>query len=69
MGFAVSDRVTLSVGGPAEIQESVKAFQKWIADEVLAIRVTVGERIDDTHATHAFDLDGQNAEVALERLG
>ena len=69
LGFAVSDRVTLSVGGPAEIQEAVKAFQKWIADEVLARRVTVGERIEDTHATHTFDLDGQSVEVALERVG
>ena len=69
LGFAVSDRVTLSVGGPAEIQEAVKAFQKWIADEVLAVRVTVGELIEGTHATHAFDLDGQSVEVALERVG
>jgi len=68
LGFAVSDRVTLSVGGPAEIQEAVKAFQKWIADEVLARRVTVGERMEGTHATHTFDLDGQSVEVALERV-
>jgi isoleucyl-tRNA synthetase len=69
LGFAVSDRVTLSVGGPVEIQEAVKAFQKWIADEVLARRVTVGERMEGTHATHTFDLDGQSVEVALERVG
>ena len=69
LGFAVSDRITLFVGGPAEIQEAVKAFQKWIADEVLAVRVTVGEKIEGTHATHAFDLDGQSVEVALERVG
>jgi isoleucyl-tRNA synthetase len=69
LGFAVSDRITLSVGGSAEVQEAVKAFQKWIADEVLAVRVTVGELIEGTHATHAFDLDGQSVEVALERVG
>ncbi|HKC82342.1 MAG TPA: isoleucine--tRNA ligase [Gemmatimonadaceae bacterium] len=70
LGFAVSDRVTLSVGGPVEIQEAVSVFQKWIADEVLARRVTVGERMEGTHATtHTFDLDGQSVEVALERVG
>jgi isoleucyl-tRNA synthetase len=69
LGFAVSDRITLLVGGGAEIQEAVKAFQKWIADEVLALKVSVGEKIDGTHATHAFDLDGQSVEVALERAG
>jgi isoleucyl-tRNA synthetase len=69
LAFAVSDRITLSVGGSAEVQEAVKAFQKWIAEEVLAVRVTVGELIEGTHATHAFDLDGQSVEVALERVG
>jgi hypothetical protein len=69
LGFAVSDRITLVVGGNDEIQEAMRAFQKWIADEVLARTLTVGERIDGKYATHAFDLDGQNVEVALERLG
>jgi isoleucyl-tRNA synthetase len=69
LGFAVSDRITLSVGGNDEIQEAVKAFQKWIGDEVLARNLTVGERIDGKYATHPFDLDGQNVEVALERVG
>jgi isoleucyl-tRNA synthetase len=69
LGFAVSDRITLFVAGGAEIQEAMKAFQKWIADEVLALNVSVGEKIDGTHATHAFDLDGQSVEVALERVG
>ncbi len=69
LGFAVSDRITLFVGGSAEIQEAVTAFQKWIAAEVLAVKVIVGERIDGKYATHTFDLDGQNVEVALERVG
>ena len=69
LGFAVSDRITLFVGAGAEIQEAVKAFQSWIADEVLAVRVSVEGQIDDTYATHAFDLDGQSVQVALERVG
>jgi isoleucyl-tRNA synthetase len=69
LGFAVSDRITLLIAGGAEIQEAVNAFQKWIADEVLALKVRVGEQIDGTHATHTFDLDGQSVEVALERVG
>jgi len=69
LGFAVSDRITLFVAGGAEIQEAVTAFQKWIADEVLALKVSVGEKIDETHAAHTLDLDGQSVEVALERVG
>jgi isoleucyl-tRNA synthetase len=69
LDFAVSDRITLFLGGGAEIQEAVTAFQKWIADEVLAVRVSVGDKIEGTHATHTFDLDGQSVEVALDRVG
>jgi isoleucyl-tRNA synthetase len=69
LGFAVSDRITLFVGADAEIQEAVKAFQKWIAEEVLAVRVSNGDKIEEKHATHSFDLDGQSVEVALERVG
>jgi hypothetical protein len=69
LGFAVSDRITLFVGADAEIQEAVTAFQKWIAEEVLAVRVSNGDKIEEKHATHSFDLDGQSVEVALERVG
>jgi len=69
LGFAVSDRITLFVGADAEIQEAMKAFQKWIAEEVLAVRISIGDKIEGTHATHAFDLDGQSVDVALERVG
>ena len=69
LGFAVSDRITLFIGAGEEIQKAVKAFEKWIAEEVLALRVNLSEQIEGTHATHTFDLDGQNVDVALERVG
>ena len=68
LGFAVSDRVTLAVAGEPEILEAVKAFQQWIANEVLAVKISVGEK-NETHATHTFDLDGQSVQVALARVG
>jgi isoleucyl-tRNA synthetase len=67
-GFAVSDRIRLAVRADAEVQEAVTAFRKWIADEVLALEVKVGEQIENTYATHAFDLDGQSVTVAMERV-
>ena len=68
LGFAVSDRITLSVAGDAEIVEAVKVFQGWIANEVLAVKVMVGEK-NEIHATHTFDLDGLSVQVALARVG
>jgi isoleucyl-tRNA synthetase len=70
MGFAVSDRITLSIAAGTEIQEAVRVFEKWIADEVLAKRVNFSETtVQDTDATRTFDLDGQKVQVALERVG
>jgi isoleucyl-tRNA synthetase len=69
LGFAVSDRITLSVAGGQEIQDAMGAFEKWIAAEVLAVTIVAGGKIDETHATHTFDLDGENVRVALERVG
>ena len=69
MGFAVSDRITLRVAAGEEIREAMRAFEKWIAAEVLAVNIFVGEKIEETHATQTFDLDGENVGVALERVG
>jgi isoleucyl-tRNA synthetase len=70
MGFAVSDRITLTVAAGEEIREAVRLFQKWIADEVLAKRVSFSDTtFQDTDATRTFDLDGQKVQVALDRVG
>jgi len=69
LGFAVSDRITLTVSAEAEMREAAEAFRKWIADEVLALDVKTGELGDSRHATHTFDLNGQTVTVALERVG
>jgi isoleucyl-tRNA synthetase len=68
-GFAVSDRVTLAVAAGGEVHEAVTAFSSWIAAEVLARSVSVGELTEGTHATHTIDLDGQTVSVALKRVG
>jgi isoleucyl-tRNA synthetase len=68
-GFAVSDRIRLSIRADVEVQEAVAAFRKWIADEVLALEVKTSEQIESTYATHAFDLEGQSVTVAMERVG
>ena len=70
MGFAVSDRIALTVVAGAELHEAGRVFQQWIADEVLALRVNFSDTgIQDTDATRTFDLDGQKVQVALERAG
>ncbi len=68
-GFAVSDRIRLEVKADAEVEEAATAFSKWIADEVLAVDVKVGGNNESNYATHALDLEGLSATVAMERAG
>ena len=68
-GFAVSDRIRLEITADAEVEEAARAFSKWIADEVLAVDVKVGGKNQSNYATHALDLEGLSATVAMERAG
>ena len=65
-GLAVSDRITLSIAGPAEIEEAVQSHREWIAEEVLAREIIVGEG-KPHHAAQSVDIDGQAVSIAFER--
>ncbi len=67
-GLEVSDRIRLQVAGDQPILDAVAAHRAWIADEVLATELQVG---DETHenmqARQQLDLDGIHATLALTR--
>ena len=69
-GFAVSDRIALTVGGGSEVKVVLDAHGAWIADEVLATTLEFSERGDGQtdDQTHAIDLDGITAYVAITRI-
>jgi isoleucyl-tRNA synthetase len=67
-GFAVSDRVVLAVDGDAEVLAAVREHERWVAGEVLALRLIVGEVAGTYQATDAFTLDGWSARVAISRI-
>ncbi len=66
-GLAVSDRIRLAVSGTEELGNAVLTHKEWIANEVLALDMTVGDTTGQFHAVHAVDIDGQPASIALER--
>jgi isoleucyl-tRNA synthetase len=66
-GLAVSDRITLWISGPAEIEGAVSFHRNWIAEEVLAREIIVGERIEPHNAAQSVDIDGQAVSIAFER--
>jgi isoleucyl-tRNA synthetase len=69
-GFAVSDRIALTVCGGPEVDSVVRAHGPWIAEEVLAAELVTGGALEEgrEHDMHAIDLDGITAYVAITRI-
>jgi isoleucyl-tRNA synthetase len=69
-GLAVSDRIRLEIGGDDLVLDSAGEHRGWIADEVLATAVLVGDERQgnaDMLARLPVDLDGIHADLALTR--
>ncbi|MBM3885025.1 MAG: isoleucine--tRNA ligase [Gemmatimonadetes bacterium] len=69
-GLAVSDRIRLVVAAPTEVQAAMHAHAAWIAGEVLARDVSIGEALPDSPAfpaTAEVDLDDVTARIALSQ--
>jgi isoleucyl-tRNA synthetase len=67
-GFAVSDRIELTVAGPSEVQTVVQVHGAWIAEEVLAAELELVGEAEQGKDMHAIDLDGLTAYVAITRI-
>ena len=68
-GLAVSDRIRLWISGDAPVRESAETHRAWIAAEVLATSLVVGEpqQGDNILARQTVDLDGIRADLALTK--
>lgn len=69
LGFAVSDRIVLTVAGGAELTEAVTSHRDRISAEVLAPELNSVPLLDGTHPAYHLDLDGLAADVTLTRIG
>ncbi len=67
-GFAVSDRIAMTVAGGSEVKAVLDVHRAWIADEVLATSLAWSERGEQDEQAHAIDLDGITAYVAITRI-
>jgi isoleucyl-tRNA synthetase len=67
-GFAVSDRIALTVSGGSEVKAVLDVHGAWIAEEVLATTLVFNERGEENDQMHAIDLDGITAFVAITRI-
>ena len=75
--LAVSDRIVLAVSGDEEVEGAVAAHRSRIADEVLAVRLLLGDEVGSPFsgngdgamwtATQAGDVDGRSLRLALTK--
>ena len=65
----MSDRIRLWIAGDALVHEAAGTHRAWIADEVLARSLVVGEAPaeNNTLARQSVDLDGIRADLALTK--
>ncbi len=67
-GLRVSDRIRLWISGDESVERAAREHRDWIADEVLATALVVGETYDNAMMTSAVvDLDGVTADLALTK--
>ena len=62
-GLEVTDRISLTLGGDAELLEAARAFEDYIAGETLA--TSLG--FDGVAAAHTVEVDGRELALAIER--
>ena len=67
-GYQISDRVVAWIGGDGDLLARLRPFQAWLADEVLATRLHVGDASPQgAQASESVDHDGRTLELALRR--
>ncbi|HEX8066535.1 MAG TPA: isoleucine--tRNA ligase [Thermoleophilaceae bacterium] len=62
-GLAVEDRISLTLGGDAELLDAVRENESYVAGETLATSVSYG----DGSASDAVEIDGRRLAIAVER--
>jgi isoleucyl-tRNA synthetase len=66
LGFSVSDRIRLRIDAPDDAQVAITEYNSWIANELLARELLLGEVAVGQQA-HELDLDGSVVRVALSK--
>ena len=65
-GLAVSDRIRLRIAGAPEIESATREYQDWIAAEVLARDLVIGESSPGVeYATPSVEIEGLSVILAL----
>ena len=68
-GYEISDRIVVAVGGSAEVLAALETHRDWLAEEVLATDLAIGEAasLDGADEAASMDVDGRSVDLAVRR--
>jgi isoleucyl-tRNA synthetase len=68
-GYEISDRIEAAVGGDVTIRERLTPHREWLAAEVLATTLTLGDAatLDEPDVQEPMELDGATLDLAMRR--
>ena len=68
-GYEISDRIEVAVGGERMTVERLEPYREWLASEVLATSLLLGdaEALEGPDAREPMELEGSNLELAVRR--
>jgi isoleucyl-tRNA synthetase len=65
LGLELSDRIVLGVYADGQVAEAARRHQTWIAEEVLAVKISVGPTVDGPEPDAV--IDGESVAIVVER--
>jgi isoleucyl-tRNA synthetase len=69
-GYEISDRVEVSIGGASEAVAQLSSFREWLAAEVLATTLRLGDAegpVSDADQAESLEADGHRLHLAVRR--
>ena len=66
LGLELSDRIVLGIYADGRVAEAARRHQTWIAEEVLAVKISVGFDSADGPEANAV-IDGEPVAIDVER--
>jgi isoleucyl-tRNA synthetase len=68
VGLELSDRITVALAAPQPVTQAVTHHQGWIAGEVLAQHLEVGESVTGSGEAHQLEIDGTAVTAWMARV-
>ncbi len=68
VGLELSDRISVALAAPAPVAYAVSQHRAWIAGEVLAQQLEVGDAVNGHGAAHELEIDGTPVTAWMARV-